>query len=258
MDELRWVLLVIGGVAIAGVYGFTRWQDQRRKSRRGRSDAFSDDVDIEQALRDMDHVVAERDPLDVQSDDFDVVRITRSQEPAAPEPVAEDEAPAVDDDIADALLSEEPLGLDDKVVVLNVAATDGRLFDGKTLTDALKAVDMSFGEHEIYHRILDTSKGQVVLFSAADILQPGTFAPERIDQIESPGLVMFLQLPGPYDGLAAFEQMLEGARQVAEILDAKLLDERRCSLTNQAIEHIREELREYRRLTHLMMRKGGG
>lgn len=257
MEELRWVLLVIGGVAIAGVYGFTRWQEHRRKPRHGRSDAFSDDVDIEQALRDMDQVVAERDPLDMQSDEFDVIRITRSQEPVAPEPVAS-AAPAADDGVADGLLSEEPLGLDDKVVVINVAAGDGRLFDGKTLTDALKAIDMSFGEHEIYHRVIETSKGQIVLFSAADMLQPGTFAPERIAQIESPGVVMFLQLPGPYDGLAAFEQMLEGARQVAEILGAKLLDERRCSLTNQAIEHIREELREYRRLTHLMMRKGGG
>lgn len=258
MDELRWVLLVIGGAAIAGVYGFTRWQEHRRKPRYDRSDAFGDDdVDIEQALRDMDHVVAERDPLEVQSEEFDVIRITRSQETGAPDPIVPEASP-IDDKVADGLLSDEPIGLDDKVIVLNVAATDGRFFDGKTLTDALKAVDMSFGEHEIYHRILETSKGQVALFSAADILQPGTFAAERLEQIESPGLVMFLQLPGPYDGLAAFEQMLESARQIAEILDAKLLDERRCSLTNQAIEHIREELREYRRLAHLMMKKSRG
>lgn len=255
MEELRWVLLGLGGVAIAGVYGFTRWQEQRRKARRGRGDFYSDEVDIEQALRDLDHVVAERDPLDEQGEEFEVIRITRPQESVEAGSTA-GPAPVSDDATEEALLSEEPLGLDEKVVVLNIAAEDGRFYDGRTLTDALKAVDMSFGEHEIYHRILETSKGQIALFSAADMLQPGTFSPERIDQIQSPGLVLFLQLPGPYDGLAAFEQMLESARQLAETLGANLLDERRCSLTNQAVEHIREELREYRRLTHLMMRKG--
>lgn len=252
MEELRWVLLVLGVVAIVGVYGFTRLQERRRRSRFSRGSAFNDDVDIEQALRDMDDVVAERDPLEVPSEEFDVIRITRSQEPAEDVPAAT-AAAAGPKGAAD----EEPVGLDDKVVVLNVAALDGRLFDGETLTAALQAIDMSFGEHDIYHRLLETDRGPVALFSAANILQPGTFAPEQIKEIESPGLVLFLQLPGPYDGLAAFEQMLAGARKLAETLDAKLLDERRLSLTSQAVEHIREELREYRRLTHLMMRKKG-
>lgn len=257
MDELRWLLLGIGGIAIASVYGFIRWQDYRRKSRRARSDAFDPEVDIEQALRELDDVVAERDPFDVPSDEFDVIKITRTQEPATPATPTVKAAAAEGAVVEDGLLSDEPIGLDEKVVVLHIAATDGQLYPGQALTDALKAVDMSFGDYEIYHRMIETSKGRMSLFGAADMLQPGTLTPERVDEINSPGLVMFLQLPGPYDGLAAFEQMLDAARQVADMLDAKLLDERRCDLTNQAIEHIREELREYRRLTHLMMRKGG-
>lgn len=259
MDELRWILLVVGGAAVAGVYGFTRWQEGRRKQRRG-GDAFHDDKDIEDALRDLDEVVADRDPLEPRSDDFDVIPISREESPdpdyhaarakQAPPPAAK---PAADAD--DATEPAPAAGLEDKVIVLNVAATDGRLFSGQVLVEALELAGLQYGEHAIYHRILDTRKGPVSLFSAANILRPGTFEPERREEIESPGIAMFLQLPGPYDGLAAFEQMLETARRIADELGVKLLDERRCSLTNQAIEHIREELREYRRLAHLQARK---
>lgn len=251
MDELRWILLIAGVLVIAGVYGLIRWQEARRQPpRAGRRSASEQDVDIEQAWSDLDSAVADHDPLEPAADDFEVIRITRDdaiaakpQEQAAlrPQPAADKEA------LAD---------LEEKLVILNVAATDGRLFSGAGLVQVLEAVDMILGEHSIYHRVLETRGGRVALFSAADILQPGTLSPDRLEQIESPGVVLFLQLPGPYDGLAAFEQMLGAGKRIAELLDAKLLDERRCSLTNQAIEHIREELREYRRLAHLVAKKG--
>lgn len=250
MDEMRWILLIVGAVLVAGVYGYTRWQESRRRPRRGRREVFADDLAIEEALRELDSVVVELDPLEPCADQ---PAATAPAEPPRPEPAvaAPEPAPA-------AALAEDELqtGLEDKVIVLNVAATDGRLFGGRLLVEALQAAGMRYGERSIYHRVLETRKGPVALFSAANILRPGTLAPEELDAIQSPGLALFLQLPGPYDGLAAFEQMLETARRLAEQLDVKLLDERRCGLTNQAIEHIREELREYRRLAHLVAKKG--
>lgn len=249
MDELRWMLLIAGIAVVAGIYGYTRWQEARRKPRRGHEAAFADEEDIERALSSLDEVVAERDPLEPGADDFEVIRITRDEvvatEERQPSPAAVPAGP----------VAEPPAGLEDKLVVLNVAATDGRLFSGAALAQVLESVGLSFGEHGIYHHVLETRQGRVALFSAADILQPGTLEPERLDAIESPGVVLFMQLPGPYDGLAAFEQMLEAGRRIAESLDVRLLDERRCSLTNQAVEHIREELREYRRLAHLVAKK---
>lgn len=250
MDELRWILLTVGAVLVAGVYGFTRWQEGRRRPRRSRRDAFADELDIEQALRELDNMVVEHDPLEPRAVDPDPIAPAPAEPPRASSPPAAAPRPAPE------LADEPPAGLEDKVIVLNVAATDGRLFSGRLLVEALEAAGMRYGEHAIYHRVLDTRKGPVALFSAANILRPGTLAPEQLDSIQSPGLALFLQLPGPYDGLVTFEQMLETARRLAEQLDVKLLDERRCSLTNQAIEHIREELREYRRLAHLVAKKG--
>lgn len=251
MDEFRWILLILGLLLVAAVYGLTRWQERRRGGgrRRGR-ETFKDDVDIDSALHELDSVVAERDPLAapaerepmVADDDWEIRPIER--EPVEPEPLhaEEDEEPV-------------PMTGETKVIVLNVAATDGRQFSGEQLVDALHAVSMRLGEHDIYHRLLDTRSGPVSLFSAANILKPGTLRPEELDEIRSPGVAMFLQLPGPYDGLAAFEQMLEAARRIGETLDVKLLDARRCTLSNQAIEAIREELREYRRRAHLAGKK---
>jgi cell division protein ZipA len=245
MDELRWILLIVGVMAVGCVYGFTRWQDGRRQKRRNGDRAFADDADIDEALRDLDNVVVERDPLDRYDDELEAISVTRD-EATDPDRYA---APEADTE-------ETSAGFQEKIVVLNVAATDGRLFSGRMLVDALEATGMHYGAHSIYHRTLDARKGPISLFSAANILRPGTFEPDRLDEIESPGVALFLQLPGPYDGLAAFEQMLDTARRIAQRLDLKLLDERRCSLSNQAIEHIREELREYRRLAHLKAKKG--
>ncbi|NLO80264.1 MAG: cell division protein ZipA [Xanthomonadaceae bacterium] len=247
MDELRWTLLIAGVVVIAAIYGYTRWQESRRGTRKSRRRALAGDDEVERALSGLDDVVAERDPLEPADDDFEIIRITRDDALAGePRPSPEPAPPAG---------SESPPGLQEKLIVINVAATDGRLFSGRTLVQALEAVGMRYGERAIYHRALETRQGRVAMFSAANILQPGTLEPERLDEINSPGVALFMQLPGPFDGLSAFEQMLEAGRRIAEQLDAKLLDERRCSLTNQAIEHIREELREYRRIAHLLAKK---
>ena len=77
----------------------------------------------------------------------------------------------------------------------------------------------------------------------------------RLDEMETPGVALFMQLPGPFDGLTGFEQMLETARALARDLHAQVLDARRCELTRQTLEHIRDDLLEYRRLAHLAARR---
>ncbi|KAB7628457.1 cell division protein ZipA [Alkalilimnicola sp. S0819] len=149
----------------------------------------------------------------------------------------------------------EVQGPGEKIVVINVSAGEDALFHGRALTEALERAGLRFGEHEIYHRVLDTRDGPMALFSAANMVEPGTFSPDSLEELYTPGAAFFMQLPGPFDGLTAFEQMLEAARGVAEELGGYLLDARRCDLSRQAIEHMREDLREYRRLAHLAARK---
>jgi cell division protein ZipA len=266
MDELRWILLILGLMAIAAVGGFTYWQQQRRKGGDGRRrEPFRDDRDFDKALEELDSVIVgdvgdvrEVQPEPLMVDEIGEVRIIRDDRvaPEPPKPAAKPAPRPVLRERRPQPAAEEPaVKLEEKIVVLNVAATDGRLFGAQELVIALELAGLRFGEHDIYHRTLDTKNGPVSLFSAANILKPGTFELDRLDEQESPGIALFLQLPGPFDGLAAFEQMLEAGRRIADRLEVKLLDARRCDLSHQAIEHIREELLEYRRLAHLAAKK---
>ena len=143
----------------------------------------------------------------------------------------------------------------EKIVVLHVHAGEGLCFTAPAVREALEASGLRFGQHGIFHRHVDTSRGQQPMFSVASMVKPGTLNPDEPDTLETPGLALFMQLPGPFDGLSAFEQMLEAARRLTDQLEGHLLDGTRCDLTNQAVEHIREELREYRRLAHLAARR---
>lgn len=144
---------------------------------------------------------------------------------------------------------------EEKLIVLTVMAPEDAVFAGEALTAVLEDCGLRYGDHRIYHRTLETRQGTVSLYSVANVVEPGCLDREHMDDYTTPGVALFMQLPGPFDGLAAFEQMLHTARTLAERLGGHLLDSRRCDLTQQSIEHIREELVEYRRRARLAARR---
>ncbi|MCC5810353.1 MAG: cell division protein ZipA [Ectothiorhodospiraceae bacterium] len=287
MDMLRWILLLVGLLVIAGLYGYYRWQENGgslRLGRRSGSKRRRPDHDVDSALKDLDDLVID-DPdavsgdldvdLDIPVDDavddrrfrddptetVSAPRVRSSSLPDEPEggrqePVERGQAelpgferPPTDDVLQDA---------GQKIVVLHVVAGAGYCFTGPALVDAAKRVGLRHGEHSIFHHTMDTRSGRVAVYSMASMVEPGTFEPDRVEEMETPGVALFMQLPAPFDGLTAFEQMLETARRLADKLDGHVLDAQRCDLTQQSVEHIREELREYRRLAHLAARKQHG
>ncbi len=144
----------------------------------------------------------------------------------------------------------------EKIVVLHVTAGKGYCFTGPAIADMARQTGLVLGEQNIFYRYPDGDRRRTPLFGMASMVEPGTFEPDRMPELETPGLALFLQLPAPFDGVTAFEEMLETARRLADRLDGHLLDGRRCDLTQQAVEHIREDLREYRRRAHLAARRG--
>ena len=98
-------------------------------------------------------------------------------------------------------------------------------------------------------KILSKTEGNLEdgqpIFRAANIVNPGTFDPDTVDQFSTPGISMFMLLPAPVNNLLAFEQMLAVARRLAEALDGRLLDSGRQEMTAQAIEQARRHIREF-------------
>lgn len=280
MDALRWILLIVGLVVIAGLYGYFRWKEGRlqlpsrnswRRDTPPRSRRSERDVDV--ALRDLDDLViddpdmaaepdmdlsisSEDGPFPVDWDDPQqtvsaprVRPVTGQSRESRPSRTPTDEPKYA----AGRELEADPAWQDagEKLVVLHVTAGDGYVFTGPPLVDALERVGLQHGMHDIFHDIVDAHSGATPLYSVANMLEPGTFDLQTVDRLETPGVVFFLQLPGPFDGLTAFEKMLETARRLADLLGGQVLDQQRCDLTNQAVEHLREELREYRRRARL-------
>lgn len=137
-------------------------------------------------------------------------------------------------------------------VAITVMAREGQRFAGADLWRWLQSLDLEHGEMGIFHR-RERGKSRRVppLYSVANVVKPGTFDPEAMAEMTTPGVAMFLQLPGPDDPGAAFEEMIRAARKLAEGLNGVVCDDTRSTLTGQVINHMRERISEFSRKQRL-------
>ena len=133
------------------------------------------------------------------------------------------------------------------VVVLTVIARRGEKLPGAALREALEEQGLRYGENRLFHRHASGGPRSAALFSVINVVQPGTFDLDTIDTMRTPGIGLFLCLPGPKDPQEAFERMIATARRLAQALDARLCDETRSTLSVQALNHLRERIAEYGR-----------
>lgn len=129
----------------------------------------------------------------------------------------------------------------DMVISFTVMARDGNFFSGKSIKSTLESLDMHFGDLQIFHRSLGGLQSQT-LFSVANILDPGTLNPDSFATMKTPGLLIFARLPGPVNGLALFDDLLDAAQKMTDKLDGTLCDESRDPLNQSAIEAMRSRI----------------
>ena len=129
----------------------------------------------------------------------------------------------------------------ERFVILYVAAIH-EPFEGQHLLECLLDQGMTFGEMDIFHRTSDAGK---ILFSSANAVAPGTFVVSEMHQIKTPAISLFMQANLLNDPLAAYDQMVEVAQNLALDLVGEVKDESRSVLTPQTIEHGRQSLVEF-------------
>lgn len=132
-----------------------------------------------------------------------------------------------------------------EIVTLYLRARGERRISGLSLLDAAIKAGLRFGEMKIFHRRHRGATRPV--FSMANIKRPGSFDPSGWNLFETPGVTLFLTLPGPVSALDAWDAMLATGRRLSEILEADLMDDAQCLLTRQRIAQIREQMREFDR-----------
>ncbi|MDF0750605.1 cell division protein ZipA [Marinobacter sp. 71-i] len=134
-----------------------------------------------------------------------------------------------------------------EVIVINVLAKSDRNFTGTQLKALFEACGLEHGDMDIYHRHERADTTSPVQFSVASAVEPGTFKPEDMPELSTPGISFFMSMPGPTNAMQAFEFMLETAQCVVRNLGGELKDERRSVMTPQTIEHCRQRIREFER-----------
>jgi cell division protein ZipA len=140
-----------------------------------------------------------------------------------------------------------PRDIDPHVFVLNVVARTSEGFSGADILQILLACDLRFGDMDFFHRHESASGRGPIQFSVANMMNPGVFDIDAMNQLRTRGLMFFLTLPGPEDMLQAFDYMYETAKTVARNLDGDVLDETRSAITRQSLEHMRQQIRELER-----------
>ncbi|MCY4563519.1 MAG: cell division protein ZipA [Gammaproteobacteria bacterium] len=132
-----------------------------------------------------------------------------------------------------------------ELLVINLFAREGEQFTGEAMLASMRARGLKFGEMNIFHRLDPVTRE--VRFSVANVVEPGYFDLAEIADFVSPGLVFFLQLPGPEHPGETVEDMIRIARNIADDLGAVLKDENMNDLTPQTAEHYRERVADFSR-----------
>lgn len=138
-----------------------------------------------------------------------------------------------------------PVSQPAEVLVCNVMASEGSELHGDDLLEALISGGLKFGEMNIFHKRFRGTTNDMVIFSVANILNPGTFDLNAMTEFRTVGVSLFLALPSPINNMEAFEQMLDVAIHLKESLDGELKDDHRNVMTAQTIEHYRQRIRDF-------------
>lgn len=133
-----------------------------------------------------------------------------------------------------------------EVIVINVMAKGGE-FAGADLQRVLMSCGFQYGDMKIYHRHEQHSGKGPKLFSVANVVEPGFFEQEQMDAFSTPGVCMFMKLPGPKRPLHAFDIMMDCARKIANLLDADIKDEHHNPMRQQTAEHYRQRVLDFER-----------
>lgn len=117
---------------------------------------------------------------------------------------------------------------------------------GAVLLQMMTELGCKFGDMGIFHRYEQTAGTGPLIFSVANMFNPGTFDLDNIENFETDGVALFMTLPVDYDGQQAFNMMLNAAKKLAmEIPQGQVLDGQRNVLSRQSIQKAHQQIREF-------------
>lgn len=263
MDLLRWILLGVGTLIVIGVYV---WSRRAAREEEGPFIRAEPGVGHEDDANDPLFATPSRPPrarkphqvpsLSTDTGEADLEAVHRelsslqellqseADEPGRARPAAEDEPmPVVE---VEPRITASRTRQEEKVVALYLVAPPQQVFAGADVGAALEEMGLVYSKDmHIYHRYPNGSGGGTPVFGVANLVEPGTLEIEALAATGTPGLTLFLQLPGPMRPLAAFDLFAGSAQRLATRLGGELRDQSRSALSRQTLEHLRDEVQQY-------------
>lgn len=133
-----------------------------------------------------------------------------------------------------------------QVLVINVHCSGEVPFEGHKLFDSMHQNGLLYGEMDIYHRHADLSGTGKVLFSVANMMQPGTFKHSDPNEFSTKGISFFMTLPCYGDPDQNFKLMLRTAQQIADDMSGHVLDDQRNLITPTRIDGYRKQIQSFK------------
>ncbi|MDW6003425.1 cell division protein ZipA [Vibrio mangrovi] len=291
MQELRFVLIIVGALAIAALLFHGLWTSRKEsKSKFGdkplgkieeeeassakNTRAFQQESDHKKQRKEpdfsldssfsldnntVDPLIDEYEHHDVSDPLFSGYEPEEEYPRNSEEPSDDTEAGFEPETDIEPLLMRDTQQTDDvqstedesdyQVIVLNVHCAGSEPFVGTKLFDSLQQNGLLYGEMDIYHRHADLSGTGKVLFSVANIMQPGTLKHDDPAEFTTKGISFFMTLPCYGDPEQNFKLMLKTAQQIADDLGGNVLDDQRLLMTPDKLAEYRRQIQAFKAQT---------
>ncbi|WP_280562816.1 MULTISPECIES: cell division protein ZipA [unclassified Chromohalobacter] len=142
----------------------------------------------------------------------------------------------------------EALSDAEEVIVISVLSRDETGFQGPDLLKLMLACGLRYCyEMGVFHRFETESDESALQFTMVNVLKPGVFDLDDMDEFTTPGVTFLMPLPSANDSAAAFEAMFETAMVLVRNLSGELKDENRSVMTAQTVEFARQRVQEFER-----------
>jgi FtsZ-interacting cell division protein ZipA len=130
----------------------------------------------------------------------------------------------------------------DVMIGVNVIAFD-QPFPGTKIRGLAEAAGMKLGADGVYRAMDENGEEMFCLTS----LEKPAFSQESLRNLQTRGLTLTLDVPRAAHGKQAFERMLMMARQLAETLKGRVVDDNQAPLADAALAVIREQIGGYQK-----------
>src|ERR1700722_5223350 len=278
--ELRWILLALSLVLLAGIW----WWGRRRSSQapgdaqlreitptvepqrpaagpRETLSANEAEPETEWGVppfeplsihtHDYEHVPVLDGPMMVSADPAPSMNAAPSMAPAAPAaalaaaPVP-GRVPTLQPESAErsavAPVQTPNASEQQKIVTVRVCAPGEVRWSGAMLLSALELHGLAYGRYQVFHRRHVDGRS---LFCVASLIEPGTFDVARMSAEEFRGITLFAVLPGPVEPLLTVDELLGAARGLAQELSGMVQDNKGMPLSPQRAAALRDDVARF-------------